>query len=59
MGSIPWQLVFQVLSLLWSAASPTIKAAALAELQALAVQFAGNPLLEALVKEAEVLVAAA
>lgn len=57
MNNATWQIVFAILSALWSAEGPAVKAALLAELQALAGQTA-NPLLAALIAEAEKLVSA-
>lgn len=56
---MPWPVILPILQLIWSAVSPSLKAAALTELKALEVTEAGQPMLLALIKEAEVLVAAA
>ncbi len=56
---MPWNVILPILNMIWSAASPALKAAALAELKGLEVAEAGQPFLEYFIKEAEVLVSAA
>jgi hypothetical protein len=54
-----WQSVIAIFHLLWSSVGPALKAAAVAELKSLEVAEASQPLLVLILKEAEVLVAAA
>lgn len=54
-----WQAIFSILSALWSVEGPTVKAALIAELQSIAAKYSGNIAVDALVAEAEKLVAAA
>lgn len=56
---MPWQTVLAIFQLILTAVSPALKQAALAELKALEVAEAGQPLLLMFIREAEVLVQAA
>ena len=56
---MPWGTIVAIFQMILSAVSPALKQAALAELQSLEVAEASRPVLEMLIKEAEVLVAAA
>ena len=53
-----WSVILPILQLIWSAVSPELKQAALAELQLLASQETANPLLAAIILEAEKVVSA-
>jgi hypothetical protein len=57
--TLPWPIIMPILNVIWSACSPALRAAALAELKTLEVADAAQPVLEFIIKEAEVLVAAA
>ncbi len=59
MTQAQWQTIISIFHLLWSSVGPALKGAALAELKALEVAEASQPLLVLVIKEAEVLVAAA
>jgi hypothetical protein len=50
---MPWDKILPILQLIWSAVSPELKSLALGELKSLEVQDASQPLLLALIKEAE------
>lgn len=56
---MPWSTIWPIVQLIWSAVAPSLKRAALDELKSIAAEHTGNIVLEAIISEAETLVAAA